>query len=121
MENLRGGDLNFVKKEKDPAGDGLTAAHMACAAGSLETLKWLYSRGANLNAKSGRLHRTPLMFAAKNNHIRAILFLLENGIMPFINDQDEAGEAALHFAACHTSPDAAQVSSFSLRFYIYIP
>ncbi len=106
----RGGDLNYIKKEKDPSADGLAAAHLACAAGSLDTVKWLLSRGANMNIKSGRLNRTPLMFAAKNNHIRVVLYLLEHGIMPFINDQDVAGEAALHFAACQANPDLAQVS-----------
>ena len=49
------------------------------------------------------------MLAAENDHVSTVLLLLKNGAMLTINQQDDDGRTALHFAALKASLEMAQV------------
>src|SRR5437870_5344981 len=63
---------------------GVTALHMAAAAGSAEVVKLLADAGADLNARESEWGQTPLMFAAAQNRAAAITALLAHGADPKI-------------------------------------
>jgi len=103
----KGGDVNFLKKDKDV--DGTAVLHEAAQAGATNMIGWLAQRGAKFGIKTSQLKRTPLMYACRANQLNAVLYLLKKGSMLSINAQDVNGWTALHFAAAFASPDLASV------------
>lgn len=80
--------------------NGLQAIHVAAGFGQLAILKYLITRGANVNCRRGSTMPdgteinndkikgpTPLHFAASNGHIQVVDYLLERGADPDIEDQ----------------------------------
>jgi len=80
--------------------NGLQAIHVAAGFGQLAIMKYLVSRGANVNSRRGSTMPdgteinndkikgpTPLHFAASNGHIQVVEYLLERGADPDIEDQ----------------------------------
>lgn len=68
-----------------------------CAAvvkGDLETVKKFIEYGADVNETSGGV--TPLMLAARFNHVEIVKLLLENGAR--IETKDEKGYTAIKYA-----------------------
>ena len=68
-------------------------------------INFILSRGANINIRSSTEKRTPLMLAAKCDHLDVTLLLLSQGAMLTINSTCRKGWSALHYAACYGSPD----------------
>jgi ankyrin repeat protein len=56
-----------------------TALHLAAASGSVDAMAALVDRGADVNAREGASHQTPLIFAAANDRVEAIKLLLRRG------------------------------------------
>ena len=83
--------------------------HLAAMNGLDESVKWILGKGADINVKTGQKSRTPLMLAAENDHISTVLVLMRHGAMLTINQQDDDGRTALHFAALKASSEMAQV------------
>lgn len=79
--------------------DGYTALHVAIQMkASLELIDHLVAyEGININAKTTKEGKTPLLLALENNYISAALRLLKRN--PSINEKDIAGDTALHIAA----------------------
>jgi hypothetical protein len=80
--------------------NGLQAIHVAAGFGQLAIIKYLVSRGANVNCRRGSTMPdgteinndkikgpTPLHFAASNGHAQVVDYLLERGADPDIEDQ----------------------------------
>ncbi len=82
--------------------DGVTALHLAASVSNVEVVKYLINKGANPNIfdKEGR---SPLHVAAwQRDGIPVIDLLLAHPkveVIKFIDDVDEDGQTALHFAA----------------------
>lgn len=103
----KGGDVNFIRSDK--SFDGYAIMHHAAQKGSIEMIKWLLSKKANINIKTSVKQTTPLMLAAAGGHIDVVMYLLRNGAIISINYADNRGMTALHFCAIHSTPDLAQV------------
>jgi ankyrin repeat protein len=58
---------------------GVTPMMMAAMGGSIDAIKALARRSADVNAKENTYGQTPLMFAAAGNHAQAITALIELG------------------------------------------
>jgi len=101
----KGGDVNFLKKDRDV--DGTAILHEAAQAGTVSMIGWLAKRGARFDVRTSQLNRTPLMYAARSNQLNAVLYLLKKGAMTTINAFDVNGWTALHFAAAFAHPDIA--------------
>jgi len=80
------GNLEQVKTEieggrevdsKDIAGQ--TALMYAAETGRMEVIKYLVSKGANVNARSQGYHYTALMYAASGNRLEALEYLIARG------------------------------------------
>ncbi len=84
-----GADLNHEDN------NGLKAIHFT-AASNLGYLKYLVSKGADVNAMSSNTRGTPLTIATEYNREATVQYLLENGAK--VNHQDEYGRTALNFA-----------------------
>jgi len=80
--------------------NGLQAIHVAAGFGQLAIIKYLVSRGANVNCRRGSTMPdgteinndkikgpTPLHFAASNGHAQVVDYLLERGADPDMEDQ----------------------------------
>eukprot|EP00730_Choanoeca_flexa_P004031 TRINITY_DN11580_c0_g1_i16.p1 TRINITY_DN11580_c0_g1~~TRINITY_DN11580_c0_g1_i16.p1 ORF type:complete len:590 (+),score=130.91 TRINITY_DN11580_c0_g1_i16:38-1771(+) len=70
-----------------PDGNGDTALSEAAAAGSIEAINLLLTRGADVNSR-GRFDRTPLYRAAFAGHAAAVVRLLEAGADPRMYDNE---------------------------------
>jgi ankyrin repeat protein len=62
-----------------PTATGVQPIHLAAQAGSAETIRLLLDRGADVNALDETHGRTPLVFAASQNRLDAMRFLIEKG------------------------------------------
>ncbi|ORX61040.1 hypothetical protein BCR36DRAFT_579105 [Piromyces finnis] len=80
--------------------NGLQAIHVAAGFGQLTILKYLISRGANVNCRRGSTMPdgteifnekikgpTPLHFATSNGHVQVVEYLIERGADPDLEDQ----------------------------------
>jgi ankyrin repeat protein len=66
---------------------------------TLESLKLLIQKGANINKSSGIMANTFLHRAAKQGDLEMVLWLLDNGA--YINAEDKHGSTPLLDAACY--------------------
>ena len=103
----KGGDVNFVKADKDADGEGIL--HLAAAAGGLDMIHWLKKKGANFDLRTTKIKRTALMYAARANKTSAVMTLLKNGSMANIDAKDTNGWTALHYAASFASAELTTV------------
>merc|ERR1711871_1288941 len=103
----KGGDIDFVRSAKGEEGYGVL--HVACERGLLNIVEWLLKKGADPNLESKKYRKTPLMLAAEKDHIDVMLYLLENGAMYEINQQDLHGNSALHYSAMNGKAEHAQI------------
>lgn len=83
--------------------------HEAAQNGSVEMLKWLVSKKADINIRSTVRQSTPLMLAAAGGHIDAMMFLLSKGAVAHVNDLDNKGMSALHYTAVFGAPEHADI------------
>lgn len=103
----KGGDINFVKADKDADGEGIL--HLAAQAGGTDMIHWLKKKGANFDLRTTQLKRTALMYAARANKISAVMTLLKNGSMVNIDAKDSNGWTALHYSASFGSAELTTV------------
>jgi ankyrin repeat protein len=103
----KGAFINWVREEKD--GDGEGVLHVAAKRGAKSFISWMIKKGANIDIKTGRDKKTPLMFAADGNHLDAVFMLLKEGAMTSINAEDIDGRTALHYAATKGTPQLCTV------------
>ena len=98
------GDLNRVKKYSAHLKNinirdsifQIPLLHYAVAGGNVEVIKYLLSKGADINI-SDNDGITPIHIAAGTGQIEALKYLIENGADPTKKSND--GATALHFAA----------------------
>jgi ankyrin repeat protein len=76
-----------------------TLLHFASRDGSVDSLGWLLSHGADANAHDDDEGWTPLHLGAWNKHLEIVQMLLEHHVD--IHARNRSGEVALHLAACH--------------------
>jgi ankyrin repeat protein len=86
---------------------GNTALHQACLNGHVCTAKLLLEKGAKVNANNKK-GETPLMSACRNRHLEIATLLLKeyyekNEMGANINERNNAGWTALHYAASFLS------------------
>uniref|UniRef100_A0A3Q1GNI1 Ankyrin repeat domain 2 (stretch responsive muscle) n=1 Tax=Acanthochromis polyacanthus TaxID=80966 RepID=A0A3Q1GNI1_9TELE len=74
---------------------GSRAIHCACRGGSLEVVKALTNKEADLNVRD-KLNSTPLHVATRTGHTAIVEYLLSSGAK--INSRDREGDTALHDA-----------------------
>ncbi|XP_059163905.1 ankyrin-1-like [Physella acuta] len=86
---------------------GFTPLHSAAEFGNDEMCVWLLHRGANPRARCARM-MTPLMLASEQGHTRVIQILCQavehterSVVMEMLNDVDDEGMSALHYAVRH--------------------
>jgi len=89
----KGADVNFFNE------DGVTALMFAAQAGHDTIVKYLISKGADVNAKSTYFKFSPLISAVKNDYLRTAEILIRNGAN--IDDQDVFERTALHYTAMY--------------------
>lgn len=78
--------------------DGELLLHNACLGGHCHIARRLVQHGASVNQISDTITRlTPLMLAARNNHVEIMEMLLGNGARP--DAVDHVGDTALHWSA----------------------
>ena len=87
-ERLKQNDVAFVRKlDKKRLNvvfdrhDGVTPLHVACDTGSMEMVKMMVGRGAEVNCRNGFGH-TPLAVAIFKKRMDIVLFLLDKGADP---------------------------------------
>ncbi|MDR2011000.1 MAG: ankyrin repeat domain-containing protein [Bacteroidales bacterium] len=76
--------------------DGVTPLMLASQSGHAFTVKYLVSKGADVNLKSYEHKISPLTSAAKNNHLDIVEILYQNGAD--INTIDAYGRTPLHYS-----------------------
>ena len=74
-----------------------TPLFFAAGGGKVEILSCLLENGADINAMKNIHGFTPLMMAARYNHLAAVTFLMDQGADA--NLQDKKGYTALHYVA----------------------
>lgn len=82
--------------------------HRAAAAGDLADVQRLVDCGAATDAFD-ELSRTPLHYAAENEHYKVALFLLDHGADVNAHDESRAGETALCLAAQTDYPEMVEL------------
>lgn len=75
---------------------GFTLLHWACYWGDMKVVKYLVTRGANINAGKGK-EKTPLHIAAYQGDFKIIKYLISKGADP--NAKDDSGNTPLHILA----------------------
>lgn len=109
------GDLDTIKSQLDGGRDiesrdiaGQTALMYAAESGQMEVVKYLVSRGADVNAKTKLLGLgTALIYAASANRYEVVEYLIENGADVNATTQNE--ETALFWAAGGGHVEAVKV------------
>ena len=74
-----------------------TPLFFAAVGGKVEILSCLLENGADINAMTNIHGFTPLMMAARYNHLAEVTFLMDQGAD--VNLQDKKGYTALHYVA----------------------
>ena len=106
FEATRKGDIQTVKEllNKDPTliytkkdGSRYTILHCAVSSGSLELVKFLIDRGANVNVRSDCGY-TVLHYAADTGSLKLVKFLIDKGAI-VSNVKTDWGDTVLHEAA----------------------
>ncbi len=95
VESTQKYELTASYSESTPLG-------VAICKGDIETVKKFIEYGASVNEKSNGL--TPLMLAARYNHVEIIKLLLENGANLAL--EDERGFTALKYAELSNAKEA---------------
>jgi uncharacterized protein len=85
----------FFREDSDRSGGGLTALVYAARANSLDTVKALLEKGADINQTSG-YGWTPLLVATQNRFYQLGAYLLEHGADP--NKANNGGWTPLYLA-----------------------
>ncbi|XP_076304904.1 death-associated protein kinase 1-like isoform X2 [Tachypleus tridentatus] len=85
-------DVNLANR------NGHTAVHIAAGLGHLEILRFLHSKGAELECLDTHGDNA-ITWAAREGHIQVIKYLLEQGVV--VDTQNKAGQTALHVAALY--------------------
>lgn len=109
------GDIDFVKllitKGAEVNKKGWTPLHYAAANGNDDVAKLLIGYSADVNAPSPN-GTTPLMMAARGDHLSTIDFLLQHGAT--LGAKNQIGMSALDFARQYKAPDA--IKDLTARF-----
>jgi ankyrin repeat protein len=71
-------DINSRMGQPEGLPGNCTFLHLACLRGDMKLIEYIVSEKADLEAKDSN-HMTPVMYAARRKHRRAILFLQEKG------------------------------------------
>lgn len=71
-------DVNITMGQPDGLPKGCTLLHMACLRGDIERIEYLLSQNSDINATDS-CSMTPVMYAAKRNHRRAVKLLQDRG------------------------------------------
>lgn len=71
-------DINLRMGQPDGLPKGCSVLHMACLRGDLDLIEYLVSEKAELDAKDSN-QMTPVMYAARRKHRRAVRFLQDKG------------------------------------------
>ena len=97
MDAARAGDIvtlsrspELVKSRHQQA----TALHFAAIHGQIEAARWLLDHGADLEARDGDFHATPLSWANEKGQTAMVAFLLGRGTIVVAGDT-----GPLHLAA----------------------
>lgn len=72
--------------------------------GRLDIIEALLAKGADVNYKSPKDKKTPLILAAEGGHFNCIETLIEEGAK--VNAQDKHGNTALHTLCLRFTPDS---------------
>jgi ankyrin repeat protein len=86
--------------------DGATALYLAAVNGNYDIVKVLIDKGANVNVGDNN-YRTPLMVAAKKDHLKTVQALLGAPSID-INATDDDGATALYLAALNGNDDVVK-------------
>ena len=86
----KGADVNYKSKS-----NGFTSLHYATSSGSVDVVKLLLDKGADINALDNK-GTTPLMLAVKNNSLPIAKLLLERGAD--VNLRDKHKKNAMSYA-----------------------
>ncbi len=91
-------NINKEVKLKGSIGKGyFSPLSVSCHNENTSMVKYLISKGANINARSERGYYTALTDAIYNGHVEIVKVLLENGAN--VELEDSVGKRALHLAA----------------------
>ncbi|XP_053389272.1 uncharacterized protein LOC128552269 isoform X2 [Mercenaria mercenaria] len=71
-------DINAKMGHPEGLPGECTVLHMACLRGDMDFIEYLVSQNADLDAKDSN-HMTPIMYAARRKHRRAVRFLQDKG------------------------------------------
>ena len=82
--------------------------HRAAAEGSLEELRSLVAAGCDVNAFDD-MSRTPLHYAAENEHYKAAEWLLDHGASVNAHEEEKIGETALCLAVGQDYPEMIEL------------
>ena len=92
---------------------GKKAMHFAAQQDDVQVLKKLMEMGAFVNTPD-YTQKTPLLYAAENGHLEALLFFLKNGANGL--EQDLEGTTALHCAAARD--DVPMITMLAKDFHL---
>jgi uncharacterized protein len=96
---------NLIKRGAEVNKTGWTALHYAAAGGHVETIRLLLDAHAYIDAESEN-RTTPLMMAARMQHVAAAQFLVNEGADPTVRNQ--AGLSAADYFIRRGEPERAQ-------------
>lgn len=90
-------DINFKPTDIKYMGHIMTPLITACYYGSVDALKYLIDKGADINARTGRdYNQTALTIAVRQNQLEIVKTLVEYGVD--INAKDHFGKTAKRIA-----------------------
>lgn len=95
---------------------GVRPIHLACLGGNYQAVKTLLDLRADINTPCGQYTTTPLLTAARHNHLDIVELLLASGAVENVNHKDSLGNTALRYAALNKthSPDAERIHALLL-------
>ncbi|KAK4499585.1 hypothetical protein PRZ48_010103 [Zasmidium cellare] len=104
MQLARLGELRAIQKlfdsgrytAKSTDEQGITALHWAAINGHHALCHFLIQSGADVNARGGDAHATPVLWASKRFNLQVVSLLLANGADPLL--RDDQGYNLLHSA-----------------------
>lgn len=113
-KRIASGDVDYVRKllfdqpkaMRLPIYGGFSAAHIAAEHGQVEVLQILHKENINLEPKHKKSGYTPLVMAAMNGHINAVVFLVESGVN--VKMKTRAGLTALDWAKARSHTEVIE-------------